>query len=222
MNDIEIVAERIEREPTAVPMRADRDARLVEALRRGDPTAVEGLIAIYGSRAYRLAVGITGTTVDAEEVVQDAFWAVVRKIGIFRGDSSFASWLYRIVVNAAYQKLRGRRRTRGEISLDDLSSLLDEHGEHAEDWSTRVEDPAIQSDLRMVLTEAIGELPADYRAVFLLRDVEGLANDEISAALGISVSSAKTRAHRARLFLRKRLAEFMSPVSTPGCEPVIA
>jgi RNA polymerase sigma-70 factor (ECF subfamily) len=222
MNCTEIVAERSYREPRAVSIRDDRDAPLVEALRRDEPTAVERLIATYGRRAYRLAFGITGTTADAEEVVQDAFWMVVRKIDTFRGDSLFASWLYRIVVNGAYQKLRGRRRTLAEVSLDEVSALLDEHGEHVDDWPTRVEDPAIQTDLRLVLTAAISELPADYRAVFFLRDVEGLANDEISATLGISVASAKTRAHRARLLLRKRLATFMSPVATAECEPVSA
>src|SRR5207245_10185782 len=158
MNCTESVAERSYRGPRAVSIRVDRDtplvdrdAPLVEALRRGEPTAVERLIATYGSRAYRLAFGITGTRADAEEVVQDAFWMVVRKIGTFRGDSLFASWLYRIVVNGAYQKLRGRRRMHAEVSLDEVSPLLDEHGEHADDWPTRVEDPAIQTDLRLVL-----------------------------------------------------------------------
>ena len=114
----------------------------------------------------------------------------------------------------------------GEVSLDEVSALLDEHGDHATDWSARVEeDPAIQTDLRMMLTTAISELPADYRAVFLLRDVEGLGNDEISAALGISVAIAKTRAHRARLFLRKRLATSMSSISATlpaACERMSA
>src|SRR2546421_438141 len=202
--------------------RVDEGASLVEALRRGDPTAVERLIATYGSRAYRLASGITGRAADAEEVVQDAFWIVVRKIDTFRGDSAFGTWLYRIVVNGAYEKLRRRRRTRAEVSLDEMSALLDEYGEPVDDWSERVEDPAIQGELRTVLTAAIDELPADYRAVFYLRDVEGLANDEISTTLGISVATAKTRAHRARLLLRKRLAAFMSPARHAGCELVSA
>jgi len=225
MNGTAVVAEPIVRQPKAVAIRVDREAPLVEALRRGEATAVERLIATYGDRAYRLASGITGTAADAEEVVQDAFWIVVRKIHTFRGDAALGTWIYRIVVNAAYQKLRGRRRAHGEVSLDELSALLDEHGEHATDWSARVEDPAIQTDLRMVLTEAIRELPADYRAVFLLRDVEGLANDEISTALGISVAMAKTRAHRARLFLRKRLGASMSSLSdalSADCERVSA
>jgi RNA polymerase sigma-70 factor (ECF subfamily) len=95
-----------------------------------------------------------------------------------------------------------------------VSAVLDEHGESVGGgWSARVENPGIQTDLRMVLTAAVNDLPAEYRAVFLLRDVEGLSNHEISAALGISVAIAKTRAHRARLFLRKKLAAFMSSAS---------
>src|SRR5207245_10861705 len=99
--------------------RADRDLALLEALRRHESTAAERLLTTYGERAYRLAVGITGNEQDAEEVVQDALWSVVRKIDTFRGDSAFGSWLYRIVANAAYHKLRGQRR-RSEISPDDV------------------------------------------------------------------------------------------------------
>ena len=199
--------------PRAGATRFDRDTPLVEALRRGDPTAAERLIDTYGSRAYRLAVGITGTTSDAEEVVQDAFWIVVRKVHLFRGDSAFGTWVYRIVVNAAYDKLRGRRRANADVSWDQVSAGLAEQDVRIVDWSARMADPANQTDLRMVLTSAIDELPQDYRAVFLLRDVEGLSNHEIGAALGISVAIAKSRAHRARLFLRKRLAASMSSAS---------
>ena len=94
-----------------------------------------------------------------------------------------------------------------------MSAVLDEHGEPVGGWSARVENPGIQTDLRMVLTVAVNDLPAEYRAVCLLRDVEGLSNHEISAALGIGVAIAKTRAQRARLFLRKKLAASMSSAS---------
>lgn len=87
--------------------RVDRDAGLLDALRRGESAAAERLVATYGDRAYRLAIGITGNGQDAEEAVQDALLSVIRKIATFRGESAFGSWLYRIVANAAYQKLRG-------------------------------------------------------------------------------------------------------------------
>src|SRR5258708_7825912 len=92
--------------------RFERDRELVEALRLHEPTAAERLVATYGDRAYRLATGITGNAQDAEEVVQDVFWTVVRKIDTFRGESAFGSWLYRIVANEAYQKVPGPQSPR--------------------------------------------------------------------------------------------------------------
>lgn len=193
--------------------RVDRDGSLVAALRRGDPTAAEDLLAAYGDRACRLATRITGNVEDAEEAVQNAFWSVIRKIDTFRGQSAFRSWLYRIVVNAAYQRCRGRRGRGADVSLDKLLPVFDEHGRHvgpSTDWSMSIDDPARQTELRMVLTTAIDELPADYRAVVVLRDVEGLAFQEIAEALGLTVVNVKTRVHRARLFLRKRLEARLS------------
>jgi len=107
-----------------VRTKVDRDGELVEALRLRHPTAPEQLITTYGDRAYRLAIEITGSAADAEEVVQDAFWTVVRKIDTFRGDSAFGSWFYRIVANAACQKLRSRRGSRSDFSLDEGTALL--------------------------------------------------------------------------------------------------
>src|SRR6266404_6422045 len=100
--------------------RIDRDCQLVSALSSGQPGAPEELLGTYGERAYRLALRITRNAADAEEVVQDAFCSVIRKIETFRGDSAFRSWLYRVVSNAAYQKLRGTARRRGELSLDEV------------------------------------------------------------------------------------------------------
>jgi RNA polymerase sigma-70 factor (ECF subfamily) len=194
----------------AVPTRADRDRQLAEALRRHEPAAAELLVAAYGGRAYRLAIGITGSAQDAEEVVQDAFWAVVRKIDTFRGESAFRSWLYRIVANSAYQKLRGRGGRRSEISLDEVLPSFHESGEHAApiaDWSLSVDDPSRQTELRIALTAAINELPPGHRTILSLVDIEGLSNTEAAETLGLSVPNVKSRVHRARLFLRKRLAD---------------
>src|SRR5262249_31353378 len=89
--------------------KVDRDAGLVERLRRQEPGAAEALVAAYGDRVYRLAIRITGNEQDAEEVMQDALWTAARKIDTFKGESAFGSWLYRITANAAYQKLRSRQ-----------------------------------------------------------------------------------------------------------------
>jgi RNA polymerase sigma-70 factor, ECF subfamily len=192
--------------------RVDRDVDLLATLRRREPMAAERLVTTYGDRAYRLAVSITGNGQDAEEVVQDAFWAVIRKIDSFRGESAFGSWLYRIVANAAYQRRRGRSRSR-ELSWEDVTPVFDDQGRHVEpvpDWSARVDDPSIQAELRLALTSAIEELPAAYRSVLVLHDVQGLSNPEIAELLGLSVPVVKTRVHRARLFLRKQLSDAMT------------
>src|SRR5262245_36810915 len=202
-------------ETVEVDMRTglDRDHELLTALRQHDSMAAEALITTFGDRAYRLAVRITGNEADAEEAVQDAFWRVLRKVDTFRGDSAFSSWLYRIITNAAYERIRRRRRALDDISLDDVGASFDQDGRHIgviTDWSRSIDDPAVQSELRAVLSSTISELPSHYRAVIVLRDVEGLSTSEIAAALGITVPTAKMRAHRARLFLRRRLSMFVA------------
>jgi len=199
--------------PEADVARGDRDWSLIDALRQREPIAAERLVATYGDRAYRVAIRITGNAQDAEEVVQDAFWSVVRNIDSFRGAAAFGSWIYRIVANAAYHTRRrghGRRRDR---SLAEASPVFDRDGRHQEavaDWSARLDNPSALSELRLVLT-AIDELPPEYRTLAVLRDVEGLSHRGIGEVLGITVACAKTRVHRARLFLRQQLAEYLAP-----------
>lgn len=198
----------------STPARAkpDVDAALVEALRRDDPEAPTALVETYGDRVYRLARRITGSNEDAEEVAQDALWTAARKIGTFKGESAFGSWLYRITANAAYMKLRSRRAKANEIALDDVLPALDEEGRHFEpmdDWSSRVDGQALQGELREVLEGAIAALPPEYRTAIVLHDIEGLSNPDIAETLGISLPAVKSRIHRSRLFLRQRLAEYL-------------
>jgi RNA polymerase sigma-70 factor (ECF subfamily) len=197
-----------------VPARVDPDAALVQALRNGDPDAVETLVGTFGDRVYRLAIRITGSNEDAEEVVQDALWTAARKIHMFKGDSAFGSWLYRVTANAAYQKLRARKGQAREISWDHTLPALEADGRHFEpmdDWSPRVDDQALQAELRRVLQEAIDALPPDYRSAFVMHDMEGMSNPEIAEALGISLPAVKSRVHRSRLFLRQRLMHYLAP-----------
>jgi RNA polymerase sigma-70 factor (ECF subfamily) len=196
--------------------RVDPDAALVEALRREDPEAMGQLVERYADRVYRLALRITGSNEDAEEVAQDALWTAGRKIHTFKGDAAFGSWLYRITANAAYMKLRSRKAKAKEIGLDDLLPPLDEGGVHFEpmdDWSERVDDQALRGELRRVLEQAITDLPPDYRTVLVLHDVEGLPNPEIAETLGLSLPAVKSRVHRSRLFLRKRLSQYLEPIA---------
>jgi RNA polymerase sigma-70 factor (ECF subfamily) len=192
--------------------RVDADADLVEALRREEPEAAERLVERFGDRVYRLAMRITGLNEDAEEAAQDALWTAARKIQMFKGESAFGSWIYRITANAAYQKLRTRRQKSSEIALDDVLPSLDGDGHHFEpmdDWSNRVDEKALQGELRDILTQAIDALPPDYRTALVLHDVEGVSNPDIAEALNISLPAVKSRVHRSRLFVRKRLAEYM-------------
>ena len=195
-----------------VHRRTDPDIALVEQLRRRDEAAVEALVAAYGDRVYRLAIRITGNAADAEEVVQDALWAATRKIDTFRGTAAFGSWLYRITANAAYQKRRGRLVERHAIAWDDLGAAREESGERVSpdfDWSPRLTDPAEQAELRAALTTAIDALPGEHRTTLLLHDVEGLSSPEIAETLRLTLPAVKSRVHRARLFLRDRLAAYM-------------
>jgi DNA-directed RNA polymerase specialized sigma24 family protein len=102
----------VDEPPSRFPRKSiDPDAALVAQLRRADTGAAEALVGAYGDRVYRLAIRITGNASDAEEVMQDALWTASRKIDSFQGAAAFGSWVYRITANAAYQKLRGRRRS---------------------------------------------------------------------------------------------------------------
>jgi RNA polymerase sigma-70 factor, ECF subfamily len=186
---------------------------LVDRLRRGDDGAIESLVARYGAWIHRVARRILRDPRDAEEVTQDVLWTALRKIDTFKGDAAFSSWLYRIAANAAYQRLRPRG-PRAEVSLDSFLPVFDEAGRlpgPMVDWSARLEDPVVAAESRKAIDDAIAELPDAYRVVFVLRDVEGMSNDEVAHVLGLSIAGVKSRLHRARLALRHQLGELLAP-----------
>src|SRR4029453_18087490 len=188
----------------------DRDGRLVEALLHGEPSAAERLVTTYQDRAYRLAIRIAGNAQDAEEIVQDAFLTVIRKIDTFRGESPFGSGPYPIVANGPYRKLRRRQGQRMEIALDDVLPAFDVDGRHAApvaDWSACGAPPARRIELRLAMSSAIDELPAHHRAALVLRDVEGWSCAEVADALKLTVGNVKARAPGGRRFTRRRLSE---------------
>ena len=199
--------------------RADRDGDLVEALRRGDPAGAECLVSRYGERAYRLAVRIAPDAQAAEDVVQQALLAAIDTIETFSGGSSFAAWLYRLVINAAHEKPRGHGDGRRELTLDDVLPEFDEDGHHVApmtDWSPRADTPSVERKVRAALTSAIDALPATYRAALVLRDVEGLSDVDVADALGLDVADARRRVHRARLFVRNHVTGAMAAPETPA------
>ncbi len=196
-------------DPVGTAVAETPDQRLHRDLLAQAPGAVESLVHRYGVKIYRLALRITGRPEDAQEVSQDVLWAIVRKIGSFKGESALGSWIYRITANAAYEKLRSRRG-KDEVSWEALLPSFDADGHLVDvgrDWS-HVEDPALQAEARQRLREAIQSLPPDYRTAFVLHDMEGLSNPEIAELLGISLPAVKSRVHRSRLFLRQRLAQY--------------
>jgi RNA polymerase sigma-70 factor (ECF subfamily) len=184
------------------------DDELVSLLRAGDTEAFEILIGRYADKAFHLALRLTRNMEDAEEVLQDVFSAVYRKIDKFQGKSLFSSWLYRITVNAAFMRIR-RRRTKSLVRLDEnhLRRIESEQALCMGTGTIANDSDAIflQAELRGILQNAVDELPDDYRPVFILRDVDGLSNQEVSRILKISVAAVKSRLHRARLMLRRKL-----------------
>jgi RNA polymerase sigma-70 factor (ECF subfamily) len=189
---------------------------LLEKLRRGDPAGATELVERYAARAYRVALVITRDAEDAEKVVGDAVCNVIRNVETVRGDAALGPWLFRLVTNAACQKARRTTAQRAEISLEDVLPRFHDDGEPTalvDDWSGRLNDPVALSRVRTTLNAAIDELSPENRAVVVLRDVEGLTVAEAAASMGTTVANTKTRLHRARLFLRQRLAARMEMAS---------
>jgi RNA polymerase sigma-70 factor (ECF subfamily) len=194
-----------------------RDLALVARLGTGDPGALDELMGRYASRVFRLARGITRSDADAEEVVQDVFFTLVRKCDTFEGRAALGSWIYRIATNTALNKRRGKRFA-SEVSLDDLLPTFKADG-HREgdpaflraDWSQSPEQELLSGETRRILDRAIDGLPDHYRAVLVLRDVEGLSNEEVAQVLGETIASVKSKLHRARMAVRERLTQYLGP-----------
>ena len=184
------------------------DILLLERIKKGDSEAFETLVEKYETKVFHLAMRFTRNEEDAEEVLQDVFTTLHRKLDLFQGKSAFSSWLYRIVVNAAFMKLRKRRQT-PTVHLEDLAPLTKQQvldGDH--NFENQIDKHAQNQELQDVMRSAIDRLPDQYRAVFILRDVNGFSNQEASEVLGLSVPAIKSRLHRSRLMLRKKLQRY--------------
>jgi RNA polymerase sigma-70 factor (ECF subfamily) len=174
---------------------------IVRAAQRGDEAAFAALYDAYAPRVYALCVGLAGDREAAAELVQDVFVRVWEKLGSFRGDSAFSSWLHRLAVNVALESKRtGQRRSLRVMIAADLQSS-DSAG------PMLLEGPAnaVDTGLAMDLEGAIARLPAGARAVFVLHDVEGYRHDEIGERLGIAEGTSRAHLFRARRLLREAL-----------------
>jgi RNA polymerase sigma-70 factor (ECF subfamily) len=191
----------------------DLDAPLVNQTRGGDASAFEELMRRYEEKVYRLAIGMTKNREDALDAVQDTFLNVYRKIDTFKGESAFSTWLYKIALNSVYMKLRSRSRHGRTEPLEDLEGILDPAKVRilmpSRGWTEKADDALLRKELSGILREAVDALPEEYRAIFTLREVEELSNQQVADILGLSLAATKTRLHRARLFLRQRLSRYL-------------
>jgi RNA polymerase sigma-70 factor (ECF subfamily) len=179
---------------------------LVQAAQKGDVGAFEQLIKKYDRNVFRIAQHITQNREDAEDVVQDAFLKAYQKLDQFQGNSKFYTWIVRIAVNEALMKLR-KRKSDKLVSMDeDVETDEGTITREFADWSPNPEQQYNQAELNDILSRTIQGLPASFRTVFVLRDVEGLSTEETAEMLGLSVPAVKSRLLRARLQLRERLS----------------
>src|SRR5438552_4205367 len=181
---------------------------LVQAAKKGDLEALSELVKRYDRNIFRIAQHITHNEEDAQDVVQEAFLKAYQNLEQFQGNSKFYTWLVRIAVNEALMKLR-RRRSDKTVSLDE--DVVTEEGSmprEVADWSPNPEQLYGQSELGDILKKTIQGLPPGFRAVFVLRDVEGLSTEETAEMLGLSIPAVTSRLLRARLQLRERLARY--------------
>ncbi|MBN8550223.1 MAG: sigma-70 family RNA polymerase sigma factor [Deltaproteobacteria bacterium] len=184
------------------------DVELIERFRKGSIEAYEELVSRYEAKVYNLAMRFTRNQEDAEEVLNDVFTTIYQKVEGFQGKSAFSSWLYRIIVNAAFMKLR-KRRQNNTIAIEDLSPGVRQNSiERDTNIGSRSDLLSMNRELRETLESAINRLPDQYRAVFVLRDVDGLSNQEVGEILELSIPAVKSRLHRSRLMLRKKLQRY--------------
>jgi RNA polymerase sigma-70 factor (ECF subfamily) len=183
------------------------DMELVDGVRKGDQDSFEELLGRYNNKVFSLATRLTRNPEDAEEVLQDVFVTVHRKLDSFAGKSSFSSWLYRITVNAAFMKLRKRRQIQS-VSLEDILQQPQMTSALRAPDTTFVDAQSMRNEMLSALEVAISRLPDEYRPVFILRDVDGLTSKEVGKILDLTIPAVKSRLHRSRLMLRRRLARF--------------
>jgi RNA polymerase sigma-70 factor, ECF subfamily len=179
-----------------------------EAIRRaqgGDPDAFERLYRLHSRRVYSVVLRMVGNPAEAEDLTQEAFLQLFRKIHTFRGDAAFSTWLHRLAVNVVLMKLR--RKSLVETSLDEPADAEDESSGPKRDVGA--EDPLIEGSVdRVHLERAVAELPPGYRMVFLLHDVQGYEHNEIAAIMDCSIGNSKSQLHKARTRLREILQDY--------------
>jgi RNA polymerase sigma-70 factor (ECF subfamily) len=190
----------------------DDDVQLAQELLAGGEQAFEHFVSLYHARLFQYAYIMCGQREDAEEVSQDTLLTVFETIAQLKEASKLKAWVFRIAKNACLMKRRKSVFAPSRVlSLDELmpTHLNGEHGIQVADWTELPEAGLLRSELRQTLNEAIAALPEIYRAVLLLRDVEGLSTADTAHALDENEPLVKQRLHRARLAVRAKLDEYL-------------
>ena len=186
----------------ATTPRRSSDRQLISRALRGDEGAFAELFSAHKNHVYSLCLRMTGNVAEAEDLTQDAFIQVFRKLATFRGDSAFSTWIYRIAVNTALMHFR--KRALRPVSLDPRQGPGEETPKPRIDLCQ--DDGRLRGTVdRITLIRAISELPQGYRTIFLLHDVEGYGHQEIASLLKCSVGNSKSQLHKARLKIRSFL-----------------
>lgn len=202
---------------TATKYDTPEDLALIAASQKGDQQAFAKLVRRYGDLVFRYSFKLCRDRDGAEEVLQDTFINVFRKLDQFDRRSKFSTWLYRVVTNSCLMRLRKTKLAKASFSIDSPEGFSD-HPRFDEDghvlqtipsWRDTPLDGVLNRETRHHLDNAIAKLPPDYRSVFVLRDVEERSAEETSKILGLSVPAVKSRLHRARAFLREELHGYM-------------
>jgi len=190
------------------------ETELIDRCQKGDLSAFDDLVRLYEKKVYNLAYRMCGNHEDASDLSQEAFLRVFQSLKDFRGQSSFSTWLYRVVSNVCLDELRQRGR-RPTISIDE--PIAGDKGETMQrqlaDGGPPPDELAERRELREVIQSCIDELSEEYRIVIILRDLQDLSYQEIAEVLDCSLGTVKSRLNRARLALKERLSrlELFSP-----------
>jgi len=177
------------------------EAELIERAKHGDAWAFQALYDKHKRRVYSLCLRMTSNTAEAEDLAQEAFLQLFRKIGTFRGESAFSTWLHRLSVNVVLMHLR--KKSLSVVSLDEPQSGAEED---APKKDFGAEDLALAGSIdRLQLQKAVADLPPGYRTIFVLHDVEGYEHNEIATLVGCSIGNSKSQLHKARMKLRELL-----------------
>jgi RNA polymerase sigma-70 factor, ECF subfamily len=193
---------------TVAPSVPADDESLARRCAARDPAAFELVMRHYNRRLFRVARAVLKDDDEAQDVVQDAYIAAFRAIGDFRGTARLSTWLTRIVLNEAYGRLRRRKREARVVALDpyDRVALQSDAAMPSAGHDDDPERQAVRAELRRLLERHIDALPEQFRAAFMLREVEELSVEEAAACLQVAEATVRTRAFRARALLREALA----------------